>query len=297
MLVQIAPIILDGNRFALKGGTAINLFERDMPRLSVDLDLVVQDGTLDRPKALAEIDLGLKQAKASLERLGFRLVSRSTANGEDTKLEVGRDGIAVKVEVNHVMRGTIRAVRRADLVPLARETLQAEITVPVLAGDELYGSKLVAAMDRQHPRDLFDVVEMYDHGGLNPAMVESFTAYLACHNRPVDEVLFPTEKDIAEAYLNQFVGMTAVEVSLDRLLMARQRLMRDLPRQLTEGQRTFLRSLVRVEPDFVALALPRLERLPAMQWKLMNLRNLRDRNRRKFEQQVDALERKFGEMA
>ena len=46
LLMQVAPLVFVGDTFALKGGTAINLFVRDMPRLSVDLDLVFHDHTL-----------------------------------------------------------------------------------------------------------------------------------------------------------------------------------------------------------------------------------------------------------
>ena len=53
LLVQVAPLVFMDDTFALKGGTAINLFVRDMPRLSVDLDLVFTDHTLARDEALA----------------------------------------------------------------------------------------------------------------------------------------------------------------------------------------------------------------------------------------------------
>ena len=39
LLVAILPLLDAEPRFALKGGTAINLFEHDLPRLSVDIDL------------------------------------------------------------------------------------------------------------------------------------------------------------------------------------------------------------------------------------------------------------------
>jgi len=48
LLTQVAPLVFQEGVFALKGGTAINLFLRDMPRLSVDLDLVFPDYTLPR---------------------------------------------------------------------------------------------------------------------------------------------------------------------------------------------------------------------------------------------------------
>ena len=52
LLMQVVPLVFVDDTFALKGGTAINLFVRDMPRLSVDLDLVFPDHTLPRDEAL-----------------------------------------------------------------------------------------------------------------------------------------------------------------------------------------------------------------------------------------------------
>jgi hypothetical protein len=52
LLTRVAPLVLVDDTFALKGGTAINLFVRDMPRLSVDLDLVFPDYTVPRAEAL-----------------------------------------------------------------------------------------------------------------------------------------------------------------------------------------------------------------------------------------------------
>ena len=51
LLTRVAPLVLVDDTFALKGGTAINLFVRNMPRLSVDLDLVFPDHTLPREPA------------------------------------------------------------------------------------------------------------------------------------------------------------------------------------------------------------------------------------------------------
>lgn len=45
MMTRVAPLVFVDETFALKGGTAINLFLREMPRLSVDLDLVFLDYT------------------------------------------------------------------------------------------------------------------------------------------------------------------------------------------------------------------------------------------------------------
>lgn len=66
LLTQIAPFVFADGAFALKGGTAINLFIRNMPRLSIDLDLVFTDHSLPRDEALARINEAIRQ---SAERL------------------------------------------------------------------------------------------------------------------------------------------------------------------------------------------------------------------------------------
>lgn len=72
LLTQVAPLVFADGVFALKGGTAINLFVRDMPRLSVDLDLVFPDYALSRPKALAQINQSILKSAEILRSRGFQ---------------------------------------------------------------------------------------------------------------------------------------------------------------------------------------------------------------------------------
>ena len=169
----------------------------------------------------------------------------------ETKLIVQRDDISVKVEVNTVIRGAVHPARRRGLTPSASDMLMADVELPLLAEEEVYGSKLVAAMDRQHPRDLFDVREMLAHGGLTPGITQCFVVYSASHNRTIHEVLIPVPKDISLAYESAFVGMTAVPVSQAVLLETRERVFRELPQALSANEREFLRTLVRADPRLV----------------------------------------------
>ena len=146
----------------------------------------------------------------------------------------------VKVEVNFVFRGTVLAPVRTALTAAAQEKFSANIEVPVLATAELYASKLVAALDRQHPRDLFDVKLMFSRFGLPADFLDCFVVYLAGHNRPTHEVLFPNEHDIDAIFAAEFTGMTAVPVSLAELKATRKKLMAELPAALSERQRGFL---------------------------------------------------------
>lgn len=297
LLTQVAPLVLVDDTLALKGGTAINLFVRDMPRLSVDLDLVFPDHALGRDAALTSIGNTLRQSAERLKAHGFDTRIPAATDASETKLLVRRGGIEVKVEVNFIMRGIVHPVRRASLVAAARETLQADLEIPVVSVEDMYGGKLVAAMDRQHPRDLFDIMQLFAHEGITPAIRRAFVVYLASHNRPTHEVLFPALKDIEGEYRNNFQGMTAEDVPLVALLHARTHMIRELQQGIDEAERRFLISLLNATPEWPLLGIPHLDQLPGIRWKLHNLEQLKKKNPKKFAEQVEALTARFDAIA
>ena len=145
----------------MKGGTAINLFVRDMPRLSVDVDLAFTRLDLARAEALQAIATGLIEIAAALERQGLRARASGPGNSPERKLYISGDsargsGPTVTVEVNTVLRGTVLPTEIRELAKVAQDQFGQYVAAPVLAAAELYGGKLVAVLDRQHPRDLFD---------------------------------------------------------------------------------------------------------------------------------------------
>lgn len=288
LLTQVAPLVFADDTFALKGGTAINLFVRDMPRLSVDFDLVFPDYSLERDQALQRIGEAVRQAADRLERRGFA-TRIAAADAGETKLFVRRGKVEVKIEVNFVMRGTVHPVRRARITPKARDILLADLEIPVVSIEDVYGGKLVAAMDRQHPRDLFDVMQLLEHEGISPAIRRAFVVYLASHNRPVHEVLFPTLRDIGQDFARNFDGMTVDPVSLETLLAVRDRMLHEIQHGLDDDERQFLLSLVSGEPEWPVLGIPHLEHLPGIRWKLSNLTKLQRANPRKFAEQREVL--------
>jgi predicted nucleotidyltransferase component of viral defense system len=294
LLTQVAPLVFADGVFALKGGTAINLFARDMPRLSVDLDLVFPDYTLPREEALARINEAIRNSAERLTARGF--VTHTIASGDagETKLLARRGNVALKVEVNFVMRGTVHPVRSASLSAKAREVLLADLELQVVSLEDMYGGKLVAAMDRQHPRDLFDCLQLFAHEGITPAIRRAFVVYLACHNRPVHEVLFPAVRDIRQEYERTFKGMTAEPVELSELITARERILHELQQGLDADERKFLISFIRNQPDWGLLGIPHLADLPGIRWKLHNLKQLAKLSPKKFIAQAEALERLLG---
>ena len=288
LLTQVAPLVFVDDTFALKGGTAINLFVRNMPRLSVDLDLVFPDHTLPRDEALARINEAVRQAAERLKKRGLQVHAPAAAAGE-TKLLVRRGPVQLKIEVNFVMRGTVQPVRKASLTPTARDVLMADLEIPVVSLEDVYGGKLVAALDRQHPRDLFDVMQLFAHEGITRGIRRAFVVYLASSNRPVHEVLFPPLRDIQYDFTHNFHGMTAEPVPLDALLAARERLVREIQMGLDEEERHFLLSLVAGTPEWTRLGIGHLEHLPGLRWKLQNLAQLQKTNAKKFSEQADLL--------
>jgi len=149
-------------------------------------------------------------------------------------------------------------------------------------------------MDRQHPRDLFDVRQLFEHGGTTPGIRRGFVAYLASHNRTLHEVLFPPRKDIALAYESGFIGMTTEPVTLDSLLAVRDRLFAELPAALDADEPQFLRTLVRARPNWSLLGIPHLEELPAIRWRLQNLEQLSRRQPARFRALAEALDERLG---
>jgi hypothetical protein len=293
LLLAITPKVFESGRFAMKGGTALNLFVQDMPRLSVDIDLAFVDHEPDREAALRIIAKELATVRATLASSGYRAHMPANAEGDDVKLVVGSGAAQVKVEVNFVFRGTVLPVEMQPLVASAQDLFTTELAVPVLATAELYGSKLVAAMDRQHPRDIFDVMQMWQRFGWQPSFIDCFVAYLAGHNRPVHEVLFPKTKPLEPAFTNEFAGMTRDVVDVAMLGQMQTRLLQELPQQLTQAHRNFLLSLVQGNPAWELMPMPHLRELPALKWKLMNLAKLKKSNAKRFASQHQLLAERF----
>ena len=293
LLLDIAPTVFQTPRFAMKGGTALNLFVQDLPRLSVDIDVVFINHLPGRDTALEEIAQEIQRIEAAITEMGYETRTRKVHGGDEVKLDIFSAEAEVKVEVNFVFRGTVLPVQTRSLSEKTQALFSKNIQIPVLSPSELYGSKLVAAMDRQHPRDLFDVLKMYESYGLTQEILDCFVVYLAGHNRPVHEVLFSKTHPMEETFKNEFVGMTSEPINLDALLNTQQQLMAELPQALTQNHRNFLLSLVQVKPDWSLLPFNHLEDMPAIKWKLQNLSNLKSKNPTKFRFQHEALDQRF----
>ena len=186
----------------------------------------------------------------------------------------------IKIVPNTIFRGCVYPTLNRDLVDTAQERFGLYVRVRTLSVADLYGGKLCAVLDRQHPRDLFDVNTLMEMDGITPEIRRAFVVYLAGHNRPMNELLAPHLKDITSLFHGHFQGMTREDVSLGSLTAIQRQLPERLVSSLDEDERAFLLALKAGQPDWDRLGLEGLDRLPALQWKLKNIRRMDPRKHR-----------------
>ena len=111
-------------------------------------------------------------------------------------------------------------------------------------------------------------------------MRQAFVAYVAGYRRPIAELLRPNQKPIGDLYASHFVGMTTLHVTLNDLELARRRLFDWVEKALTDNERHFLLSVKHGDPDWSLLPFEGLEKWPAIQWKVQNVREMGARKHR-----------------
>lgn len=276
LLIRLLPIIDKEDCFALKGGTAINLFYRDLPRLSVDIDLLYlpmedRDASLENIRAaLARITDSIKKSIA-----GVQVQNTTLQQDNSLRIIVSLNDVRVKIELSPVIRGSLFPAVRMEVRPqVEKEFGYAEMLVA--SHPDLYAGKLCAALDRQHPRDLFDVKQLYENEGLTEELRKTFLVFLISHFRPMAELLNPNRKDISGIYEMEFAQMAEIEVSLEELLSVREKLIADINKEMTDSERKFLLSVKNKTPDWALLGLDAalVSELPSVKWRLINLNKM-----------------------
>lgn len=271
LLLQIIPFVAQHDCFALKGGTAINLFVRDFPRLSVDIDLVFLP-MMDRQEALQTIKDNLNTLAVNItEQIVHTRVTSSFQDKADAlRLLVERDGVQIKIELSPVLRGTVYEPQIIAVCEAVEDEFGfAEIAV--VSFEDLYAGKICAALDRQHPRDLFDIKQLLDNEGITDRLRKALLVYIISHPRPITELLKPHFKDISNIYEGEFRNMAEHDIPLAALANAREQLVNIINNELTQEERKFLLSFKSREPDWSLLGLPNIDKLPAVRWKLQNI--------------------------
>ncbi|MBG23518.1 MAG: nucleotidyltransferase [Idiomarinaceae bacterium] len=281
LLLDVLPEIAKEECFAMHGGTAINLFLQNMPRLSVDIDLTYA-GVEARGQALVEINAALLRIKDRVDKL--RATIRVQHKPDVCKLQISEQGVQIKVEVNMVGRGLLAPAKKLALCSAAQEQYNVFCAMSVVPVGQLYGGKICAALDRQHPRDLFDTKLLLENIGFTDEIKRGFLFALISSNRPTHEMLEPNLLDQRAVFENQFEGMSNIVFSYADFEATRDTLIDIMHRSLTESDKQFLLNFNKLEPDWSVYD---YQYFPSVKWKLLNLANFKKERPADYQRQLD----------
>lgn len=287
LLLRILPEIAREKGLALHGGTAINLFHRNMPRLSVDIDLTFIPFTESRENDLKSIRTSLLRIKEHLNRtipgIHFDDEVRTT---EELKIVCSLNTATVKIEVNQINRGIIGPPEMLILCEKAQTTFNTFCEIQLVPTSQLWGGKIIAALDRQHPRDLFDIQGLLNNVGYTEEIHAGFIFFLLCSKRPLHEILQPSLIDQSAIILNQFSGMTDQPFAYAEFERTRDDLIRIVNDSLTLPEKKFLTDFASGNPVW---SLADYSSFPGIKWKLININRLKKTNKEKFIEQSELL--------
>ena len=284
LLIRIMPSVYRIKDFAVHGGTAINLFHKDMPRYSVDIDLTYIP-IQDRQTSLNTINRHLLTLKELIERSvpNIRVVHKP----EVWKLQCTCEGATVKIEVNGTKRGVIGDTEERLLCCRAQEEFQMACKARTVSFSQLYGGKITAALSRQHPRDLFDCrymeVDTFDK------VRDGFLLCLLGSDKPILESLCPNPIDQVNALENQFEGMSDMPFPYTEYEETRRWLISYINNSLTEADKHLLLTFEEGQPDWALCPVGDLSEYPSVKWKLQNIEKLKANNKKKYDQLISKL--------
>ena len=286
LLIRSMPSVYKIKEFAVHGGTAINLFHRNLLRYSVDID-VTYIPIENRQQSLASINQKLLEVKKNIEKTIPGVVVKHKP--DVWKLLCTLGDATVKIEVNATKRGIIGDVVELPLCEKARNEFSMGCKARTVSFSQLYGGKITAALSRQHPRDLFDCkyMELQSFDDVK----NGFMLCLLGSDKPIIESLQPHDIDQTEALENQFQGMTETPFGYEDYLESRTALLSLVNGGLTITDKEFLLSFEQGEPDWNKCCAGDLSQYPSVQWKLLNIGKLKESNPVKFEQGVNKLRR------
>ncbi len=289
LLIRVMPLVFKIKDFAVHGGTAINLFHRNLNRYSVDIDITFIP-ILDRQSSLSAINTHLASLKTSIEKAvpGIRIVHK-----EDVwKLLCTKDGTTIKVEVNGTKRGLLGDSEQIQLCEKAKTEFGMTCYANIVSWSQLYGGKIAAALSRQHPRDLFDC-----RGITNKDFADVKSGFMLCllgSDKPIVESLAPNPINQTDALENQFEGMTDETFSYADYEDSRNNLIDVVNNGLDETDRDFLISFEGGSPDWDKCCAGDLSQYPSVKWKLQNIAALKKKNPKKHSEGLEKLIKHFG---
>lgn len=286
--MRVLPFVTDESCFAIHGGTAINLFVKNLNRLSVDIDVTYIP--------IEDWETSLQHINAALERISDRVKRtfkdvRVIPRFDISKITCESRGCQVKIEVNQTKRGLVcgDAVLR-PLCQKAQDMFKMEVDARIVSIPQLYGGKISAALSRQHPRDLFDVKQM------EMPLSDVKDGVIFCllgSDRPIHESFAPNLIDQHDAMDRQFSGMSDIDFSYYDFKATREKLVSDIKSVMTEADRQFLIGFEELTVDWDNCPYLSFKEYPSVRWKIQNLQKLKSSNPKKLESEVQKLRKIF----
>jgi predicted nucleotidyltransferase component of viral defense system len=287
LLLKILPFVAKEKDFALHGGTAINLFYFNFPRMSVDIDLTYIP-IKNRDTDLLNIKRLLTNIKFELIKQFPKIIIRQSENESDEyKLYCTNNGFEIKIEVNTINRGVYKDIKTFLLCDNAQELYNTFCEIQIVSIGQLFGGKIIAALYRQHPRDLFDVKNIINTIGLTDEVLEGVLFCLLSSKRPFCEILNPrliNQKTVLE---NHFNGMTIDAFSYEEFEETRKILIDQIVDKLADKYARFILDFADGNPDLETI---NFEKFPGIRWKLLNIKKLKFENIEKHKSQLIMLE-------
>jgi hypothetical protein len=210
--------------------------------------------------------------------------------GTDVKLNCQYKNAQIKIEVNTVTRGHFLPTRLMQINDTVQDEFGKFAAINVVSHAELYGGKICAALDRQHPRDLFDVKLLLENEGFNDEVRFGLIVGLLSHYKPIHELISPILKDQKLAFESQFAGMSTIEFSYNDYENTRHQLLEFINQSFTEDDKKLIYSFENGNPDWGLFPYEIIKDLPAVQWKMLNIKKLMKENSSKHKQLMFALE-------
>lgn len=288
LVVDVLQFVATEPCFALKGGTAINLFYNNLPRLSVDIDLTYI-GFETRDIAINNINSALNRIVDKLKTKGY--TAKIQGNGTEKKITCANSKTIIKIEPNYIIRGCVNKPELMTVCENVEDTF-GFTEIQVISKPELYGGKICAALDRQHPRDLFDIHNYLQIYEIDEGIIKGFIVMLLSHDKPLHETLNPNIKDQTEIFEKQFVGMADENFTYEQHIETLNKLILIIKTQI-KPYKNLLLDFVSLKNNLEDFCIDNLDKLPAIKWKIRNLENLKKNNSDKFQEQYDKLKEYF----
>ena len=274
-------------RFVLKGGTALNLFIFDLPRLSIDIDLnyigshQLEVMSKERPK----IEEALR-AVFSREGFAVRRIPVGHAGGKWSlryESAIGKGG-DLEIDLNFMFRTPLWPVAMKDSKTIGSYKIR---QIPVLDIHEIAGGKLTALLARQAARDLFDTHHLLTQGGLERERLRlAFVAYGAMNRKDwrtvsVDDLRFDAgeiESQLLPLLRREFLSNIERPTEWARQLVEGCKDSLSVVLPFSESEREFFNRLLdrgQIDPSLLTSDKDLAERIkhhPLIEWKAMNVR-------------------------